>query len=56
MAYSGLPKLHFGAAYSGFLYLPFHGHLTDGRSTLTGDSDVVSITHPQTICMMKYNT
>lgn len=54
MAYSGLPKLYFGAAYSGFLYLPFHGHLPDGRSTLTVDSGVVSITHPQTTCMIKY--
>lgn len=53
LAYSGLPQLYFGVAYSGLLDLPFHGHLTDGRSTSTSDSGVVSITHLQTICISK---
>ena len=56
MAYSGLPQLYFGVAYSGLLDLLLNGHLTDGRSTLTSDSGVVSTTHSQTICISKYES
>ena len=56
MAYSGLPQLYFGVAYSGLLDLLLNGHLTDGRSTLTLDSGVVITTHSQTICISKYES
>lgn len=56
LAYSGLPQLQFGVAYSSFLDLLFHGHLTDGRSTLTSDSGAVSTTHLQAICISKYES